>query len=356
MQKYFNFIDIGRFIAALSVLGFHYFAVTYNSISPNNADIVKQIFKTYMSHGYMGVQLFFIISGFVIYITLTDDVKSFLKSRFLRLYPMFWIACTLTFIVSLTLGDKLILDGNINTQYIMMYLKNLIIINSGKTETMIDGSYWTLTYEIIFYFMAGTFVLFFKKKNFNKFLYIWLAIISSLVFLNMEDYFISKLLLVRAGYYFIFGALTAYLIHNWKTINIKQKTLNLFALFFSIYMTLNLGEKLNSSNVISNTFGKYNTFEQYLIVLVFIIFLAFVYLSIKFKDNLKINNIAKVAGGVTYPLYLTHHEIGAIVLGGLGLWGLLNLQTLGFALIMLVLSFTLYRIDKRIVAKIKEII
>lgn len=57
-------------------------------------------------HGHLGVNLFFIISGFVIFITLERTVQpmGFVVSRFSRLFPSYWAAIVLTFMVTHWLG------------------------------------------------------------------------------------------------------------------------------------------------------------------------------------------------------------------------------------------------------------
>ena len=83
-------LDAMRGIAALSVVLFH-FTFGFNHNDTN----------TFFHKGYLGVQLFFIISGFVIFMTFekTQNIKVFLLGRFTRLYPAYWFACILSFIL-----------------------------------------------------------------------------------------------------------------------------------------------------------------------------------------------------------------------------------------------------------------
>src|SRR6185436_1577322 len=90
-------IDGLRAIAALSVVAFHYttrFDELYMHTAPTGL---------HLSHdaGLMGVQLFFAISGFVIFMTV-DRVKrpmDFVAWRFSRLFPAYWAAVAITFVV-----------------------------------------------------------------------------------------------------------------------------------------------------------------------------------------------------------------------------------------------------------------
>lgn len=57
-------------------------------------------------YGYLGVELFFMISGFVILMTASNNsLKRFFISRAVRLYPAFWVCCTITFLLILAVGQ-----------------------------------------------------------------------------------------------------------------------------------------------------------------------------------------------------------------------------------------------------------
>ena len=185
-KNYYALLDILRFAAAIFVMLFHYFSVSLK----DNTDILSRL----IVHGYMGVELFFIISGFVIYNSLKNkrhlnniesnylDWKSYIWSRFTRLYPLFWILCTITYILTIILGE-----GHLP---FYKYLLNLLIVNNGQTANMIDGSYWTLTIEIFFYIYIGLFAYFFKKKNLFYFFGLWLVYSYLAFYFNFLKFFI----------------------------------------------------------------------------------------------------------------------------------------------------------------------
>src|SRR5579864_8086350 len=87
-------LDSLRGLAVLMVLFFHYtcrFQPAYYGY-PSRPAIA-------LPFGNLGVQLFFVISGFVITMTLVrcESQFEFLWKRFARLYPAYWFAVTLTF-------------------------------------------------------------------------------------------------------------------------------------------------------------------------------------------------------------------------------------------------------------------
>ena len=137
-------IDSLRGIAALAVLSFH-FTTRYDEIYRFSGYL-----PFHAPWGYLGVNLFFVISGFVIYMTLdrTDVGADFLVSRFSRLYPAYWTAIALTFCITSLLG----LPGKAVPWHIAVL--NIPMIQMLFSVPMVDGVYWTLLVELLFYGLA----------------------------------------------------------------------------------------------------------------------------------------------------------------------------------------------------------
>ena len=93
-------LDALRGIAAFAVLLFHY-TTRYDQLYTQPG---PPLF--YFPYGYFGVNLFFMISGFVIFMTLnkTRYAVDFIVSRFSRLFPAYWVAIALTYSIVAVLG------------------------------------------------------------------------------------------------------------------------------------------------------------------------------------------------------------------------------------------------------------
>ncbi|WP_232629374.1 acyltransferase family protein [Methylobacterium sp. Leaf118] len=93
--------------------------------------------------GWIGVPIFFVISGFVIAYTAASAAPGrFLENRFLRLMPCAWFCASLSFVLALGFAP----EGA--TELLGRYLRTLVLFPAPR---WIDGVYWTLGIEISFY-------------------------------------------------------------------------------------------------------------------------------------------------------------------------------------------------------------
>ncbi|WP_428328114.1 acyltransferase family protein [Mucilaginibacter sp.] len=108
-------LDGFRCVAILIVILFHFTSVYANQNTliywPY---IVKKLYPYgskyagYFEFGHLGVQLFFMISGFVIYMTLekTNSFSRFIIKRFLRLFPLLLLCSIITYIAPFLLDPE----------------------------------------------------------------------------------------------------------------------------------------------------------------------------------------------------------------------------------------------------------
>lgn len=140
-SKRFYELDVLRGIAALGVVLFHYTS-QYSSLYDHSDEV-----WFYLGLGRHGVEFFFIMSGFVILITL-ERIKSsleFIIKRFARLYPAYWVAVLLTFIVT-AIAQLPGLQVSLADGFL-----NLTMFQWLFNAPNVDKVYWTLRIEICFY-------------------------------------------------------------------------------------------------------------------------------------------------------------------------------------------------------------
>jgi len=147
MPRY-DFIDSLRGVAVALVLILH-IAEVYAAFASGLQKSGLWILN--VSHlfdfGRMGVTIFFIISGFVIPSGLTGPIASgivkFSISRFFRLFPLFWLSILISLITQQWLAGK--------TPSLSDILINATMIPDFFSVDLINGAYWTLTIELVFY-------------------------------------------------------------------------------------------------------------------------------------------------------------------------------------------------------------
>lgn len=141
-------LDALRGIAAAAVVLYH-FTTRYNNLFGHTDELAFSV-----PWGHYGVQLFFVISGFVILMTLerTTSVLDFAVARFARLYPVYWVAGLTTFTVVTIWGPKMLqVDAR-------SALLNATMLQKLFSVEHIDVVYWTLRRELLFYFLMAAIV------------------------------------------------------------------------------------------------------------------------------------------------------------------------------------------------------
>jgi len=141
-------LDALRGLAALAVVLYHYTTIYESHFGPYPS---RPLFS--LPNGHFGVELFFCISGFVILGTIerTSDLRHFAIARFARLYPAYLVCALLSLAVLQWAGL------NFPPMTAKAIAINATMLSSFAGTPLIDPSYWTLSYEVLFY--AGAAVL-----------------------------------------------------------------------------------------------------------------------------------------------------------------------------------------------------
>lgn len=332
---HFSLLDGARFFAAFWVMNFHYFFW----VGPYGT------FQWYR-YGNLGVQLFFIISGFVIVQSLQGKtLKAFATSRFIRLFPLFWVLCTITYVLTLVIPHdtaRLVFTEYVRSMTMLGDVFNGVI----GTARLIDPSYWTLTIELIFYIGIGLFVFLFSYKNIRYFLAGWLIVSALTYVFHIDDNFYIKLLLVRHASYFIFGSALA-LITMKQAKHVYEKYFDRILLVLSALFSLAIHVRGLPSYMTPRSYD--NTVVTIILMVFFIAVPILVYLS-RYIKNPRIINGLIIAGGITYPLYLIHQTIGTLVINYVTSTYHVprNIMVLLFEVLMILTAYILFVQDKKV--------
>jgi peptidoglycan/LPS O-acetylase OafA/YrhL len=330
-KERFYEIDLLRFIAALAVVFFHY---TFRGYAADDLSPVSfPALAPFSKYGYYGVDLFFMISGFVILLTAYGkSAKAFSLSRIQRLYPAFWICCTLTFLF-ITLSKDATFQQSITT-----YVINLSMFQEFIGVNHVDGAYWSLTVELKFYLLILALIVFKQIKNIRVFALIWLAL-GYLQYVGVGNSLVDFLFISSYCSYFIAGMMF-YLIRKDGF-----KILDGLIIAASYFLSLGVAVKTGAGQSIYYQ----SPFNSWVIVILITgFYLIFWAIATRQTRSLQFKWFSYL-GVMTYPLYLIHQNIGYLLLKNISINKYLLLISLG--LYMFSLAYAIHILVEKPLAK-----
>jgi len=279
MKHRIGVLDSFRGLAALAVVYYHYttwFRFMYGHTFSDTLDF---------TYGPYCVSFFFIISGFVIFMTV-ERCKSpieFAYRRFIRIYPSYWICLIITSLVLHFYGVPT------SKPTLNQFAANFTMIQKVFSVKPIDGSYWSLFPELLFY---GVIFFVFVTRLLER-VYLWGGIWLALSFVN--GYFHLQ----RADQFFQYSGLFLSGIVFYKMFK-GDKSLKHHLSLLVCYITVVVGYNSAIAGV-----------SSYIpIGVVYIIFYLFLYHKLDFLDIKPLGFL----GYISYPLYLIHQELGFTIL------------------------------------------
>ena len=304
-------IDLLRFLAAMSVVVYHY---TYRGYAQGDySPIVFPGIGLVTRYGYLGVELFFIISGYVVLLSAQGKtVRQFFLSRLTRLYPAYWVACTLTFVVKRLWGPSPV-DTHMSTWLhagIGQYAYNMTMLQDFFHVPVMDGAYWSLSVEITFYFIISLLIGYKLLEHIDWFILFWLAYAALPGRFHAGSAF-DTLLFPEYAPYFSAGMLF-YLLQSPQ-----GRTARRYILLLVSYL-LAMRACRNHASLVANYF--HDTFSWQLACATVSAFFLIVYLVAFRKINLSKFTWLAWLGALTYPLYLIHSDIAFIAFHRLGMF------------------------------------
>jgi peptidoglycan/LPS O-acetylase OafA/YrhL len=281
-----------RFLASLEVMMFHY---TLYGFSHGLHPLDFTFLGGALQYFYFGLELLFMLSGFVILKTVqTKTALGFLAARAVRLYPTYWICVTLTAAVLLTANH-----GRLSVN-LPQYLANLTMVEEGLGLNPVDGVYWTLEIQIVFYAWVFLICLVKQIHNAGKFLGIWLAAAVCIhVFGGLTFTKLDNLLLPRLSFYFIAGGAFFLIYQRGRSFYL----LSMIAICYVMATRLALLHPRNgnpTAALVGNT-------------LLFLLFARMVLHDHRLPGKPWMIILFKM----TYPLFLLHQNIGYVLLSKL---------------------------------------
>ena len=313
-------LDLIRASAAVMVMFFHLGYWDWTRGSDSRA-ILPEAFiplRPVLSAGWVGVEIFFVLSGFVIaYSAQGNTALRFAQHRFLRLFPTALLCATLIASVLLTAYPL--------PQVALQWVKSISFYPSGP---WVDGTYWTLPIEVAFYALIAV-TLTIRGGRFLSPVLAALGVVSASVcvalWLAVPSAGGLSGLLVRAGLEFPPGACLL-LVHGcffalggllYLVLLERSSPVRLLALFGSV--TGCFAELLHHADGVARASGQPRALgialSLWILAVLGLVAAVFCNPALERRAGPKGMRLARRLGVATYPLYLLHNRIGLAILG-----------------------------------------
>lgn len=278
-------VDALRGVAALAVVLFHH-TTRYEQLYGTAAGPSFTV-----PHGHLGVNLFFVISGYVIFMTLerTRRAHDFVVSRFSRLFPAYWAALWITFAVTTTFG----LPGKEVT--LPQALANMLMFHGILRVPHVDGVYWTLEVELLFY--LGMLALFVGGR------------------LRQVHLFLGGLLALRVAYWVLAQSFNIEL--SWTLSRLLiLKYIPWFTLGICVYQLIHHRKAAGTAPLWSAAAALVSLWlvDGLIIAALALLLAALVAAAAGGRLPWLRHPVLVFFGAISYPLYLLHENIGWIVI------------------------------------------
>jgi peptidoglycan/LPS O-acetylase OafA/YrhL len=298
-----NNFDLLRLFAALQVMILH--VVGHLEIDIGFIGVVLGQFP--------GVPIFFTISGFLIAMSFdkNNDIKKYIRNRFLRIYPALW-ACAVFTLITLLVFNAISLYQLFSKDITLWFFAHITIFQYYTPDVLRDwgvsapnGSLWTIPVEIEFYVIIPLIFLFLKKipaipKLIVLFICSYIINVCISPFYNStgETIFI-KLIEVSIFphlFNFLFGSVMYYFWDNIKKY-IENKALIWLFVYIGYIILFEFILKVYSPSYYPNPFGLIST-----------MLLSIMVISLAFTGKGIANKLLK-GMDISYGIYIYHMPV-----------------------------------------------
>ncbi len=249
--------------------------------------------KEMLGGGYLGVDIFFILSGIVISKSaIHRNWIDFSKSRFIRLFPAYFVVTILAIVIApITM---------LNYPPVSQLVMSLTGLQWFYGYPTIVGPAWTLFFEIRFYILIAVLIAIFRDIDIKVMKNI--AIVWGLCLIltpNMNSEQLNFLVMPDYGVYFCFGMILGIVSYTREF----KKNIPLIIFGFAIAW-VRLQARYNGNSFI---------FEREIVsalILTGIVFISMHQKEVFFIRGEKMHKWVRNIALATYPLYLAHEPVG----------------------------------------------
>ena len=354
-----------RFICFLMVFLYHSFATENSEII--NHPVYHTITRKIFNNGNLGVNFFFVLSGFLITFLLISERKltgkihvgKFWIRRILRIWPVYFVAVVFGFIAFPYLKSMFgeIPNETANPYMYVTFLSNFDIIQNGLPDSSVLSVLWSVAIEEQFYLFWPLLLFVLPTKHY--WLPFMLIIIGTLIFrIENDTYMIHEYHTLSCMGDMALGAFGAWLVLFKPSLRKFYEKLPIYG-SITIWVVF-IGFYLFKDETISQVYWL-RIFERMIF--------GIIALSIIFEQNYTQRSLFKFSnwtlisylGTISYGLY-TYHFIGILIVTTLTsqfganqeLWQVLILETTLAILVTIGISIFSYKWFERPILKFKK--
>ncbi len=293
-------LDGLRFLAALSVVLFHFVGQTPGAMEGIWGRPYQSVFPElhgYFAFGRLGVDLFFLISGFVICMSAWGRTpRDFFISRVTRLYPMYWIAIVVSACVIY------FADTPFGHPHPRVLLANFTMLQTPLGVSNLDPVYWTLWPELCFYLTFA--VVVWKGLTYQRvviFCGLWTvaAVLAPAAHMPLLTLVVNP----TSASYFIAG-MAFYLMYRYRPTPLLWGIVAMSWLLALHFLLAPTGGR--------NNWETWSPWRGWLVLAVTVFFLMVGAIALGWTHRLRWRGLT-VMGTMTFPLYLLHDTLGMTV-------------------------------------------
>ncbi len=290
LSQMLNGIQVARGVAAIFVVMYH--ASVWSHV------YYDTVFNRFFNFGYIGVDFFFVLSGFIIfYIHKRDSTgfetwKKYFLKRIIRIYPPFLPISLLLLFVSLNWPDFAKGGREIG-------ILSSIFLLPGKEFPALEVA-WTLTHEMLFYLFFSFY--FFFRKIFPLLSALWMLLICANLFNEANNYLI-EFFLNPHNIEFFFGIMVAIIAEKYGKYN---KTLFVIGIILLVLFILDLYLNASSSLMIKDSV------ESIYLGITFSFILYGIY-GFDRSHAIVYPSVFIFLGSASYSVYLIHYPLVSVL-------------------------------------------
>ncbi|MEV6007167.1 acyltransferase [Streptomyces sp. NPDC051976] len=332
-------LDGLRFLAALVVVFFHLVGqvpATFQRIWGRPYQEVFPVAHSYFAFGRLGVELFFVISGFVIAMSgWGRSPRDFFIARVARLYPMYWIAVLLTALFLTTV------DTPFGQPALRTVVADMTMLQTPLGVSDLSAVYWTLWPELCFYLMFA--VVVWRGVSYRRVvLFCGAWTVAAVLAPAADNPLMTTLVNPVSAPYFIAG-LAFHLMYRFRPSPLLWGIVGMSWLLAVQFLLASSGGRID--------WQEWSPNKGALVLAVTVIFALVGAVALGWTRRITWRWLG-TAGRLTFPLYLIHYSVGIWLANTFGRRMDPWLLVVGSTLAFIALSYVLQRYAERPLATV----